>query len=186
MKSKSYVVLGVVGIAAAAGVVFLASPKRAEEPTTRRPEAEQSTSAEQRALRAEKLQRKLRTVRDDQDAPTSAAPSKQVPADSSQLAMVDVADIEDSEWVQSMYDSAYMYQGPTSKEALGKIRDAKIGVHTEATVREKEDALAEAMPEMRAEIEKARKEREAEQKRFEKVGESAEAKAARDGVQLEQ
>lgn len=120
-------------------------------------------ASERRAEHVERLQQKLRTLA-TKSKPV-AAPKIGTPPDvnDSRLVMVDVADIDDSAWVQSMYDTGFRYEGPVVTQADREARELKqAGVHSEASIREKEDALAAALPEMKEEIERARKEREAD------------------------
>jgi|SRR6478735_2482676 len=134
----------------------------------------------------DKVQRRRSAVQET-EAPGAEAEAGAEPPEESLFVATDVVDVDDSAWIQSMYDRAYVYQGPVLSKAEQEQREKdRLGIHTEDGMRAKEDALVKAMPEMRAEIEEARKTREAEQARFEQVGVSPEEKAARDGVQLEQ
>lgn len=185
MNSKGiYVILGVLVTGGAIGGVFLANRHTVAEADSA-PESPRLASVERREAHVEQLQRKLRGIAEKAEMASGQA---EVPSNSEDatLVMVDVAQIDESAWMQSMYDTAFVYEGPVlSKAELEKRQLEKRGVFTEATLREKEDALAVALPHMQDDIRAAREQRGADQERFEQTGESAEAKAARDGVQLE-
>lgn len=185
MNSKGiYVIVGALVAGGAAVGAFLANrPTVVGADNTS--ESQRLASVERREAHVERLQRRLRSIAEKAE---KASDTAEVTSDSedASLVTVDVAQIDDSAWVQSMYDTAFVYQGPVlTKAELEKRQLEKRGVFTEATLREKEDALAVALPHMQDDIRAAREQRGAEQKRFEQTGQSAEAKAARDGVQLE-
>lgn len=186
MNSKNlYIAAGVLAVVGVGAFAFLTLTQQPSGRTRAATEPKSLESVERREERAALHGQPRRIAK--KKASESGTPVAAAAVQGEEImVMTDVTDINASEWVQSMYDTAFVYQGKgLTKAELEEREKKRIGVHTEDSIREQEDSMAAALPDMRAEIETARQEREAEQKRFKGTGETPEQKAARDGVHLE-